>query len=531
MSEGKGVKFLRFLAEHGLLITLGLGLLVRIYLLFVREYVIVNDGILYVAWIEKIEELGMKGAFTNAYPFNLFPLLAALVHKLAMGFLSIEGSVLAINFVCGLLALIPPYLLARRIFGKMPALVTGFYVAWHPIFTEISCQVLREASAICLDMWAVYFLICGLENEDPSEWDYKKLIAGAVLAFLALTIRLEMLALLAAGFFTLFLSHCERGRDNHFAKRLRIFIFCVVFLLVSAAAVFGAVRLVKGQWDFARLDKMLSPQALGEEKYSVEDPLKPSAEIYDAQGKPIPMARTKYAFAHLAWDHQRALFGYEILYKTWKTLHPVGLALFLIALYFLIVKKPIKYTSPINVFSLALVIIMGAIFYRYVSTKFAVSNRHIVLPVFVLSVYMGLFTRYLRVEKPIYKLALAFCLAASFVMLTYKAFRPLESHRLPLKRYGEQLAPSLPKNALLIEPDGLKQIAYYAGAKHRMWASQTADDLLEQLAKKENAFLLVNFKDEGHTASFLPVSDRLEHVLSLSPENKKFELKLYRLKK
>ena len=44
MSEGKGVKFLRFLAEHGLLITLGLGLLVRIYLLFVREYVIVNDG-------------------------------------------------------------------------------------------------------------------------------------------------------------------------------------------------------------------------------------------------------------------------------------------------------------------------------------------------------------------------------------------------------------------------------------------------------------------------------------------------------
>ena len=40
MSEGKGVKFLKFLAEHGLSVTLGLAAAVRIYLLLIREYVI-----------------------------------------------------------------------------------------------------------------------------------------------------------------------------------------------------------------------------------------------------------------------------------------------------------------------------------------------------------------------------------------------------------------------------------------------------------------------------------------------------------
>ena len=182
-------------------------------------------------------------------------------------------------------------------------------------------------------LWAVYFLLTGLEKEEPENWDYKKLALSLVFIFLALLIRLEMLSLLFVAFITLFLAHYEKGRDNNFKARFRIFFVCAAVLLISAAAIFGAVRVVKGQWDFARLDKIFSAQGMGEEKYDVADPLKPSAEIYDAHGKPIPMARTKYAFAHLAWDHQRALFGYEILYKTWKTLHPVGLALLLIALY------------------------------------------------------------------------------------------------------------------------------------------------------------------------------------------------------
>ena len=207
MSEGKGVKFLKALAERGLLLTLGLGLLVRIYLLFAREYVIVNDGLLYVTWIEKICELGFKGAFTNAYPFNLFPLFCALLYKAGHGLFTYETAALTINFICGLLSLIPPYLLARRIFGKMPALVTGFYVAWHPIFTEVSCQVLREAPAICLGLWALYFMITALESSDPEEWSYKKLALSAALILLALMIRLEMLALLFAGFAAVSLSH------------------------------------------------------------------------------------------------------------------------------------------------------------------------------------------------------------------------------------------------------------------------------------------------------------------------------------
>ena len=118
-------------------------------------------------------------------------------------------------------------------------------------------------------------------------------------------------------------------------------------------------------------------------------------------------------------------------------------------------------------------------------------------------------------------------------MLTYKAFRPLERHRLPLKLYGKQLAAKniLPEKAILIEPNGLMQLSYYAGAKHKIWASQTSEELLEQLAKNDNAFLLVNFRDTDHTPAFLPIEDKLEYIDSLEPVDKKFELKLYRLKK
>ena len=118
MSESKGVRFLKLLAEHGLAVTLGLAVFVRIYLLLIRDYVIVNDGLLYVRWIEKIQELGFKGAFTNAYPFNLFPLFAAFLQKVSGGTLSAETSVLILNFFFGILALIPIYLLAKRIFGN-----------------------------------------------------------------------------------------------------------------------------------------------------------------------------------------------------------------------------------------------------------------------------------------------------------------------------------------------------------------------------------------------------------------------------
>jgi hypothetical protein len=64
-----------------------------------------------------------------------------------------------------------------------------------------------------------------------------------------------------------------------------------------------------------------------------------------------------------------------------------------------------------------------------------------------------------------------------------------------------------------------------------MWASQTSEDLLAQLGKKENTFLLVNTRDEWHTPAFLPIADKLEYLDSLEPADKKFELKLYRLKK
>lgn len=517
-----------WLADRGLGVTLGVALLVKVYLLFIREYVIVNDGMLYVTWIAKICENGWRAAFTEAYPFNLFPLSAALVHKASGGLLGYEESALAINFVCGLLTLVPVYLLAKRHFGRAAALVSGLYVALHPIYSEISCQVLREASAICLGLWALYFLVVAIEDRNPAKWCLWRLGLAFVLILGALMIRLEMLVLLGVGTSALLFSHWRKGRPYGLWPRLRILLLAGSILLLCAGAAFAGIRVVKGRWDFARIDKIFSAQAMGEQKYDVADPLKPSAEIYDANGQPIPLARTRYAFAHLAWDHQRALFGYEILYKTWKTIHPVGLALFLLALYFLVKREPLERTAPVNICTLTLAVIMAAVYYRYVSTKFAVSNRHIVLPVFLFAVYMGLPVNYLVLRERWQKLLLAAAAAAALAMLTYKAFRPLEHHRLPLKRYGQELKGKLPEKSILLEADGLRHVAYYAGLKHKMWAGQTGEEIVSQMRAKENMYLLVDFMDQ-HAAVFQPMEDRFELVTLVPPADSRHQLAVYRL--
>ena len=526
----KAKKFLFWLAERGLVITLLLALAVKIYLLFLRDYAIVNDGMLYVEIIRRICEQGVRGAFTNAYPFNPFPLFAALVHKLSGGLLPYEESALTVNFIFGLLALPPSYLLAKKYFGKLAALITGLYLALHPIFTEVSCQVLREATAVCFGLWAIYFLLTALDNEDPKQWSYGRIFLSFILALIGALIRIEFLALFLAGGAAILFSHAEKGKPYEALARWKRLGVCALLILVCLGLGFTTLRLIKGKWDFARFDQIFSNTALGEQKYSVEDPLKPAAEIYDANGQPIPLARTRYEFAHLAWDHQRALFGYEILYKTWKTLHPVGLVLFLLGLYFLFTKKPLKATAPLNIFTAVLIIIFSAVFYRYVSTKFSVSNRHIIMPVFVLSVYMGLFVNYIKDDNLFKKLLILALTITALTMLFYKVQRPLESHRLPLKKYGLQLKGQLPQGALMMAPDSLRQITYYAGLRQKMWAAQTGSEIVEQLSKKTNAFLLVNFKDT-HAKVFKTVENEFEEILTLNPVNEKYHLTIYRLNK
>ena len=70
----KAKKFLFWLAERGLAITLLLALAVKIYLLFLRDYAIVNDGMLYVEIIRRV-----FAAFVSRVCAALSPTLTPLI--------------------------------------------------------------------------------------------------------------------------------------------------------------------------------------------------------------------------------------------------------------------------------------------------------------------------------------------------------------------------------------------------------------------------------------------------------------------
>ncbi|MCI5779189.1 MAG: glycosyltransferase family 39 protein [Lentisphaeria bacterium] len=152
-----------------------------------------RDGISYVNFTRQWFEMGQAAipSFDRVPP----PLFCYLGRGMMFLGLSAATALLTINMTCGVLLLIPAYLIGKSIYDDRSA---GFrfagFAAVMPPLVEFSCIRLRESLYLFLVFWVVSLWIMAIRSRRRGEWFAA--LCGA-LAVIAIYCRYEALELLA----------------------------------------------------------------------------------------------------------------------------------------------------------------------------------------------------------------------------------------------------------------------------------------------------------------------------------------------
>jgi len=536
-----------FLISHGFAVAFVAALAVRIYLLATHG-AIVNDGIVYVEWAERVSSGDWAAAF-NTCVFNLFPVLISVVHRclnLVMP-VSFEAAALALNLVCGMALLYPLYMLAKRYFGPVPALVTAAYLAIQPELSEMTCDVLREPSYLCAIAWSIYLFITAVKFPSPSGWSLTRIaLSGAPLFFAAL-IRLEALAWFACFAIALFAARTVRCRSYLFRDRVKA--LCVLFgaIVVLAAPAAGYVRLRTGKWHMARLDKITAQWSLGRIRTKSADPLKDltdklDASMYRPDGSADPDIGVCVRYIKMAKTHRWIIYGSEVLAALWKAFHGVAAIAFVAGVWLVIRRRLLAWDDPLSVSSLAAVAFFGGIFMLYVSGgKYYLGTRHAMTLALPASIFVGVPVLWaMRVGargrvatqtqtglKNVRGTLIAIIVLAGAGFLLYKTLQPIRAKKLPMKRCGEILAKTLPPDAVLLSAASVRPVAYYAGAEFKPVSSLSVERARRFLSAKPRRYLLINEAKSWQVDYLLQLTSSVTRVDVALPDTRRYRFSLY----
>ncbi len=498
----------------------------RIYLLLVCDYLIADDGILYIWQAEKISASGI-----SALPYDLvnpFPFAVSLLHWLINSVfpVSFETAALLITVSCGLALLYPLYKLVYQYFGPLPAFVSAIFIALLPELTDISCSVLRDTPALCAVMWGFYLFLSAIHSPDAKNWRLGRLFFSGALIFLGGMIRLEMFIFSGALGLTLLLAHVWPIKPYRPFKR---FIACIAFgavLIAGCLSGFLYLHASTGQWHLGPFERIFQQHGLAEIKTKVDPFAMDKDQLYEADGTVRPHVLVHYKFMSMAQDHRRVLYIFEVCYKIWKAFLPVGLVMFFAGLWFLARRRMLYPADPLILSCLFITAILISVYYLYASTHFYVGTRHVLAIVIPLSVFIGIPVLYLPSMSRLVRLSAAVFAILALFMLCFKTFQPLHKKKLPMKQCGIALRQYLPTNAILFTSASMKQVPYYAHVEYRMFVPQTSETLKERLTKSPNRFLLLNTHDDWQAAF-----TNFTHVISLSdlklPVDKRYVFSLY----
>jgi hypothetical protein len=520
-------KITGFISKYGFLIVLLVAALPRIYLLILNDYVIADDGILYIWQAENIANNGIASLAPEI--FNPFPILIAICHWILNLVLSVsfESTALLITALCGLGLLYPLYKLVNQYFGPLPAFISGIYIGLLPELTEVSCSVLRGAPALCAIMWSFYLFISAIKPDDPSKWRLGKLVAAGVLVVLAGLIRLEMFIFFGAFGLTILLAHTRPHVPYRPGRRIAAGVALVCVFALCSIAGFSYLRVKSGTWQLGPFKRIFQQHGLSEIKVK-EDPFAVNKDqLYGPDGKMKPHVLVRFKFIHLAQDHRRFLYIFEVCYKFWKAFLPVGLVMFFAGVWLIFQRKMLSLTDPLIICSALLCAIILSVYYLYASTHFYVATRHVLALVIPLAVFIGIPVLYLPGSPRLVKLAAAAFAVAALCMLCYKTFQPIRLKKLPMKQSGLILKEFLPEGTILFTSSSQKQVPYYAHAEYRMFTPQGTAELQERLLKTPDRYLVLNTHDPWQ-AEYAQMTSILTRVDIELVKGGKYDFSLYR---
>jgi 4-amino-4-deoxy-L-arabinose transferase-like glycosyltransferase len=146
---------------------------VRLYLLW-QYYCISSDGVHYIDAAKDFFAGRISAGLSSVYPPG-YPLLIALLYPLTGDW---ELSSQIWSLLCGVLLLVPLYILCRDIYGDRVALIGCFLAAVSPYLARYSVHVRTESPFIFLSTVALVLFHQGIQHGSNSRFFYGSLVAG-----------------------------------------------------------------------------------------------------------------------------------------------------------------------------------------------------------------------------------------------------------------------------------------------------------------------------------------------------------------
>ncbi len=222
-----------------------------------RTEIVARDAVTYLGLAADVGEGRFDRALASPYPPGFPAAVAAAVRALpgpvapaavspaapvsrasdrALRRATYERAGLAVCVAAGTLAIVPLFLVARRLFGESAALATAFAAALQPYFVRYSAEIVSESLYALALLTAVYLAFRSLEPESR-----RPILAAAgasVAAFAAFATRPEGLTLIAVAVPIALLSRGTPGRTRlarAFALVLPLAVLAAPLVLVASS--------------------------------------------------------------------------------------------------------------------------------------------------------------------------------------------------------------------------------------------------------------------------------------------------------
>ncbi|MBP7527844.1 MAG: glycosyltransferase family 39 protein [Syntrophorhabdaceae bacterium] len=305
--------------------------------------IIVPDGVVYIGtakmiiagqW-QKVPELGV---------YSTYPFFIILFQKV---FPNWETAGRMVSVVFGSLAVLPFYLLMKRMFDLKIVLVASLFFVIDPRLVEYSSNVIREPVFWLFSLTALWSAWEGIVKKS---WIF--MVCASFFVGLAALTRMEGIALALVICLWLFWNY---WKDKEFGTR-RLLLFILVFLVsfpILFAIPLTVLKSKRGQWEIGHLGSKI-PYILKTGYKNADAVFKQTLEESDAVSRIV--ARNKYAF-----------FLWHALYKFFRPFHVLFILLFVIGITRRKVVSYGKKEVPIviwwSVYCLVSVLYMSQIYY------------------------------------------------------------------------------------------------------------------------------------------------------------------------
>jgi len=467
------------------------GALVVRWVAIFQNPLIANDAILYIK-LAKLFSSGDYVVTSRLYPYSLFPLLIASLHKI-WGDWVLAGQ--WVSALCGALTVIPIYLLARQIFDEKIALWSAIFYCICPNLVRYSAEVLRDMPFIFFYTIALWW---GYKGFRYGNWVYIAL--ASVFVYLSSFFRAEGLLLLIA----LPIYFIWYGvRESMSLKRTAVAL-TILFLffpgVVSPLALYFSKkggRLNLGQLQAAKAHVMISVNNV-------------TIKNIERELENENLLEYGRNFFQLAREHRFALYISHIAYKLVKVF---TVPLFLLFLFGLIRRKKVGYRAD----EFLLVVVYGvflAAFLFYLNNTNYLSTRHPFPLVAPSLIWCGVGFEELRerlilwikgrdfpLRKQILYWVTPFVLLIICVPLLSMAWVPQRKDKLELKEIGLWLKDNGYAHSTIMAQQEFARLVFYADGVFIPLREGTYQDITGFAREKGADLLVINEKTIDYLSS------------------------------